>query len=402
MVLLLIHGAARAQDGTGSELNNVVGANQTVEMGFGARHTGMGITFAGFHSDANAVANSPASMNDVDDFTFSTAHAEKFGETKYDNFALLIPFEAKSTLGLGISRFGVSEIELRPEQDGIPRTEPEALFSVADYLVIAGFSRRWGGLDVGINFNLLYRHLDQDGIGMRGDVMAQYTFGEWLRLGALAKGVVPSSVSWESGTREYENPNLQLGAAVRLPAPYFYGTLQVAYQTEDLIGDKAVSAQFLPGTDTDPNSEGTLVTGNLGMEFLFDFGLAMRFGVTELNYSGSAPLIKNAVNTFGVGYSWKKILGVDYSFSPHPDLLSLHRVALHFTPSFPKFNGRNFRPGPSRPSGQPGSRKGKDESPVSPRKEEAEEPSKAAQEPAPPQGGPAQGAPAEEMLDNEE
>ena len=36
-------------------------------------------------------------------------------------------------------------------------------------------------------------------------------------------------------------------------------------------------------------------------------------------------------------------MGVDYSFTPHPDLLSTHRVSVQFTPAFPKFNGRNFR-----------------------------------------------------------
>jgi hypothetical protein len=64
-----------------------------------------------------------------------------------------------------------------------------------------------------------------------------------------------------------------------------------------------------------------------------------------MTLSGSAPFMENLVPSFGVGYSWRRILGLDYSFSPHPGLLSSHRVALHFTPAFPKFNGRDYREG---------------------------------------------------------
>ncbi|MEO7427359.1 MAG: hypothetical protein ABI036_19385, partial [Fibrobacteria bacterium] len=113
-------------------VNEAVGVNQTLDQGFGARQSGMAVTFSAFQRDADAVANAPAAMNDVDDFTFSTAHAEKFGEAKFDNFAFLFPFESHSTLGLGLSRYGVSGIESRPENSDPFASQPAGIFSVAD------------------------------------------------------------------------------------------------------------------------------------------------------------------------------------------------------------------------------------------------------------------------------
>jgi hypothetical protein len=45
-----------------------------------------------------------------------------------------------------------------------------------------------------------------------------------------------------------------------------------------------------------------------------------------------------------MGYNWRNIVAVDYAFAAHPYLDESHRVALRFTPSFPNFEGRNFRP----------------------------------------------------------
>ena len=133
---------ARAQVSDG--LNEASGVNLTADEGFGARRTGMGIGFPAFQRDADAAVNSPAGMNDVDDFTFSTAHAEKFGRAQFDDFAFILPFDVGSTLGLGLSRFGVNDIELRPEGSDPFQTKPQGLQfpgkGMPDYLDFAYFS----------------------------------------------------------------------------------------------------------------------------------------------------------------------------------------------------------------------------------------------------------------------
>jgi hypothetical protein len=387
---LLLPPVARADDFTEAS-----GVNLSAEEGFGARHSGMATTFAGFQRDANAVANSPAAMNDVDDFTFATAHAEKFGEAKYDDFALLVPFEARSTMGLGVARYGVSDVEYRSGTHPF-QSQPDGLFSTADYLMVAGFARRWGDdrmglIDVGANLHLLYRQLDQDGIGTRADAMVQYTWERLYRIGALMKGLLPSTAKWESGYAEYESPDIQVGVAAKFPAPYFYGTLEVAYQTEGLFQRRAKSQIKLTGAPVYGDMRDVLAQGNAGAEFLFDFGLSVRFGFTEL-YLSRDPA---SLTTFGIGYNWRGIAGLDYSFTPHPDLLASHRISLQFTPSFPKFKGRGFRGRASAP-GNPADVK---TMPVPARIETSAQPAStppAAPASAPPSGEKPQSSPAPE------
>ncbi|MEO7426281.1 MAG: hypothetical protein ABI036_13920, partial [Fibrobacteria bacterium] len=182
-------------------------------------------------------------------------------------------------------------------------------------------------------------HLDQDGLGMRADAQALYTIDNRFRVGALLKGLIPSSARWQSGYAEYEAPEVYLGAAARFPAPYFYGTLETDWQSEGLFHQSAKSAANLNAGTAYEDPGDLLAASNVGMEFLFDFGMALRFGLSELS-----PHSFTDVTTFGIGYDWRHILGLDYSFSPHPGLLSTHRISLQFTPSFPKFSGRRFRP----------------------------------------------------------
>ncbi|HKP98607.1 MAG TPA: hypothetical protein VJ385_22945 [Fibrobacteria bacterium] len=383
LVPALIRSHADEFDG----LNEVVGANQTLEQGFGARQSGMAIGFSSFQRNADAVANAPAAMNDVNDFTFSTAHTERFGEAKYDDFAVLFPFETHSTLGLGLSRYGVSGIDSRPSDSDPLASQPLEVFSVADYLLVGAFARRWGGLDAGVNLNVLYRHLDQDGLGIRGDAQVQYTWGKRFRAGALLKGLIPSSARWESGYAEYEAPELYVGGAARFPAPYFYGTLEAAWQSEGLFHKGAKSATRLNGGTILQDQGDFLAASNLGLEFLFDFGMALRFGVNEFSQQSFTD-----VATFGIGYNWRRILGLDYSFSPHPGLLSTHRISLQFTPSFRKFNGRDFRPRDVLPGAPAPAPVEKEETKTAPEPEAPDRSTPAQPESAAPATGPAKDA----------
>jgi hypothetical protein len=323
------------------------GVNLTASEGFGARHLGMALTRAGFAQGADAVINAPASMNDVNDFTFTTAHAEQFGLAKFDNFAMLIPWHARSTLGIGFARYAVSDI---PGYDATPGStmpaEPDALFGTSDWMVTGSFARRFGSpahaFDVGGSAHLLSRRIedDQSGFGLRGDAMAQYTLDGRLRTGAFVRGLVPSSAAWSEGLLEYEAPEAVLFIAVRRDMPYFYGSLQAGFETPGLLQPGARSSSGLEGERgvTDPLS--ALKTSKAGAEFNFNFGLSLRAGFDEI-----APGAWTSSARLGMGYNWRNILAIDYAFAAHPYLDESHRVALRFTPSFPRFEGRNFRPG---------------------------------------------------------
>jgi hypothetical protein len=330
--------------GLGHALEQASGVNLTADEGFGARHLGMALTRAGFGKGADAVVNAPASMNDVNDFSFTTAHAEQFGLARFDNFAMIVPWHAQSTLGFGVARYAVSGIEQRGEATELPTTEPDALFDASDWVVTGSFARRfpmgYNAVDVAGSVHLLRRQLDQAGMGMRGDAMAQYTYDGRLRAGAHVRGIVPSMARWESGYSEYEAPEAVLFVAMRKEVPYFYGSLQAGFETPGLLqpGARSVRGEEGARAITDPGS--ALATSKVGAEFNFDFGLSLRAGFDEL-----APSAWTSSVRLGMGYDWRGILAVDYAFAAHPYLGESHRIALRFTPSFPRFEGRNFRPG---------------------------------------------------------
>ena len=321
-------------------LEQTSGVNLTASEGFGARQQGMAVQRAGFAQGADAVVNAPASMNDVNDFTFSTAHAEQFGMARFDNFAMLVPWHSKSTLGLAFARYSVSGIDYyAPGTDPALGSDPDGIFSTADWMVTGSFARRFGDFDVGGAVHLLRRQLDQTGIGMRGDLMGQYTFDRRFRFGTYVRGLVPSTATWEEGLTEYEAPEASLFMSGLLPLPYFYGSLQAGLETPGIFQYGGRSSSELNGERgiTDPAS--VLKTSKVGAEFNFDFGLSLRAGFDEL-----APSAWSSSTRLGMGYNWRNIVGIDYAFSTHPYLDQGHRIPLRFTPVFPKFEGRNFRP----------------------------------------------------------
>ena len=89
------------------------GVNLTADEGYGARHHGTALTRAVFGHGADAVMNAPAAMNDVNDLTFTTAHAEQFGLARFDHLAVLVPWHARGTLGFGVARYAVAGVERR-------------------------------------------------------------------------------------------------------------------------------------------------------------------------------------------------------------------------------------------------------------------------------------------------
>ncbi len=320
-------------------LKQVSGVNLTADEGFGARQQGMGLLRAGFQDGADAVINAPASMNDVNDFTFSTTHQEQFGGVAhFDCAAFLLPWHEKGTLGLAIATYGVTNtIENHPYVN-IPDSVT-GLFGTADWMIAGSLARRYGNFDVGGTVDILYRNLgDQSGLGLRADAMAQYTFSGQYRTGVFVRGIVPSSAKYQSGWTEYELPDASVFASGNWESPYFYGSLQAGFETPVLLekGSRS-SLDTLNGKQaiTDPVS--LLKTSKLGAEFRFNFGLCVRAGLNELDPSAGAI-------SLGAGYGWHHIVGIDYAFTSHPSLSQNHRLALWWTPSFSHFEGRNFRP----------------------------------------------------------
>ncbi len=319
-------------------LDEAEGVNLTADEALGAVRPGYALLHAGFQQGADGALNAPASMNDVNDLTFTTAHAEEFDAANFDCATLLLPWNESSTLGFGLARYAVSNIEIRPAGEDDQPENPQ-LFTAADWLLSGAFARRFGSLDVGGTLHLLYRQLDQSGLGMRADGMAQYTFGRQYRVGAYLSGLAPSIARWSSGYSEYDPPEASAFFSARWPLPYFYGQLQAGWETAGLFQGSGKSATGMQENRAFYHPEVLLATSRLGAQFIFDFGLTLRAGFEELDPSSATSTIH-----LGAGYSWKHILGIDYAFTSHPELGGSHRLALQFTPVFPRFDGRGIRP----------------------------------------------------------
>jgi hypothetical protein len=325
------------------------GVNLSLDEGFGARQQALALRFAGFGNSADVLAHGPANMNDINDLTFSTSHSERFAQAQLDHFAMLLPLDPSSTLGIGLARYGVSGIEYRPEGSEASAIPP-GLFTTADYWVTTAFSRRLGDLDFGATLQILYRDLDQSGFGLRGDAMVNYSPSEHLRFQTLLVGLLPSNARWSSGYSEFESPDLHIGAAYTMPTPYLYGRWQFAWETEGLFQANGKSTRELSGSRGAFHWVDALTLSNVGMEFAFDFGLALRAGLEEIRFPSDLGNLWHA----GVGYTYRGMLGLDYAFTPHPDLPNSHRIAIHWTPVFPKFSGKEYRPRPSTQAPLPG------------------------------------------------
>ena len=312
----------------------VGGVNQTIDENFGARYSGLSNTFLGLSGDEASLVNHPAAIGDVNELTLQASHMKKFGLFSYDQFSLVMPYDKNGTMGFGFSRFaGETEERSVGNPDKI-----QGILGVRDYHFVGAFSRKWGALDVGANLNLLYRKLDQDGLGIRADLSSQYRLTDIVRVGALLKGLLPSSARWESDSVEYEASDLYLGAGVELPSEYFYGVFKVAYQTEGLFQKQSKSESSSRGKRAFDSPIDALGTGNLGVEYNMNVGLSLRLGLAEVarDFADLNP-------SFGVGYEYKRTFKVDYSFSPHIELESTHRLSISLTPHFAGFQLK--RPG---------------------------------------------------------
>jgi hypothetical protein len=327
------------------------GVNATLEEGYGARHRAQGLEFGGWQTGADAVTLSPAGMNDVPDFTFSTSHSERFGRANYDHFSLLTPLSTTTSLGLGLSRFGVSQIEFHSVQEANPNFSET--FSVADYAFAVAYARSLGPLDFGGVLHTVMRSLDQYGLGMRGDLMTSYSTDRF-RATVLWKGALPSSARWESNYLEYAPSDVLLSLGIRGNSPYFYGRYQLVWESPGLFQIESRNAYRTTTSRAYEDPITALKDSHWGGEFAFDFGLSLRAGIIGLPQSGLPE------PRLGAGYSYHGWVGFDYAFVPHSELGASHYLSLSWTPTFPKFQGKNFRMGLKKFSETDGASKNSD------------------------------------------
>ena len=309
-------------------LERVSGANATLDIIPGAKAAALGGAILAVEDDyINLFLNSyQLASNEYVWGSFS--HVAYYEGTFFDIASMTVPFAENQSLGISFSRFGANDIPWIKEGEALPEGSDYRTLNIADYVFSVVYGRKlFRNLDFGVSLHGLYRELDQTGFGFRGDATLRYRLPCHFSVASLLKGWTSSAAKWEEGSSEYESPEVYLAASWWAPVPYFYGKLLLYYQSAGLFHHEARDLDF----DSEPrggriwDSPADWFSGSrAGAEYVFDFGLSLRFGLASFTTFESF--------TAGAGFVLSEFLKVDYAFESHPMLSSVHRVSISVSP----------------------------------------------------------------------
>ena len=308
--------------------DRVTGANASLNIVPGARSAALGGTVMAQKEELIGITDNPWQLALQEYAWGSFSHVAYFEGTVYDMASMTIPLEGMHGLGVSFSRFGANDIPWIKEGEQIPEGSDYKTLNIADWTFSIAYGRRlWKNLDLGIAVHGLYRELDQTGWGFRSDVGLSYTFPKNFSVAAVLKGWTSSAAKWESGTFEYESPELYLAASWNYLIRYFYGSFGAYWQSAGVFHNEARDLDFEGnerGGDIFESPLDWLSGGRGGIEFAFDFRLSLRAGLSSFTTFESF--------TVGAGVVVSKFLKVDYAFESHPVLSSVHRVSVSISP----------------------------------------------------------------------
>lgn len=306
----------------------VTGANATLDIIPSARAAAVGGAGLPILGDPTSLIENAWQLAHERYMSGSFSHVSYFEGTTYDLASMALPLGGAHGVGFSFARFGANDIPWIREGDPIPEGNDYKTIHMADWLFSIAYGRTlFKNLDFGVSLHGLFREMDQTGFGFRGDANLRYAFPGEFSLAMLLKGWTSSAVRWESGTFEYEAPELYLGASWGKPVRYFYGKFLAYWQSAGIFHREARAL------DWDGSSRGDrlidspfewLQGSRGGVEFSFDFGLSLRAGLSSFTTWESF--------TAGAGITISKFLKVDYAFESHPVLSSVHRVSISISP----------------------------------------------------------------------
>ena len=146
IIVLLIWGNAVGQTGD-------AGVESPFSVGSGARSLGLGNAMVAFPDDASAFFWNPAGMVVVDQRHVDVSLATFFEGTQYNFVGYIHPTLNIGVLGLGITRIGTEDIEIRSWESGSP--EPAGYMNYWWGKLTLSYARTlFRGFSLGINFDV--------------------------------------------------------------------------------------------------------------------------------------------------------------------------------------------------------------------------------------------------------
>ncbi|NLB62642.1 MAG: hypothetical protein GX801_00860 [Fibrobacter sp.] len=314
-------------------LQRVVGANSSSNLVGSAELAAMANNDA-LTKDILSLNRNPLVLLSAKDSWLGMGHNALFEGSHLHLLAENIPLKEQS-FGFSVARFGTDGIIWSPEGEEIPVTMPTKTMSAVDWNMTLAWARTFCDekLDVGANVHLLWRNLDQSGLGFSGDLAARWKFNDDLAILAQLQNFFSSLTVWRSGYKEFSPPEAKIGLVWGKNISYLYGNLRLGWQSADILHRRNQEYYWsdylvLDSLAQAPQSGKTLwnsplswiKASALGAELQWKWGGSIRLGLMSFESIEAWSL--------GMGMQISSKMKLDYAYQNHPVLNNLHRVSL--------------------------------------------------------------------------
>ncbi|UXX78991.1 PorV/PorQ family protein [Reichenbachiella carrageenanivorans] len=308
-------------------------SNEFLAIGVNARALGMASAFTAVANDVSAGYWNPSGLTQLEyQYDVSVMHAQYFaGIANYDYLGFATKIDSVSSLGLSVIRFGIDDIpdtRFLYDANGALNYDNIQFFSASDYAFLFSYARKldWlGGLDVGGNAKIIYRHAGNFATawGYGIDLSATKSFKN-LQLAVMLKDITGTYNAWSHNTELVADIYTQTGNVI--PENSIEITLPRA-----VIGASytfAIKQKFglLLALDLETTTDGkrnTLIKTNsvsidprFGLEASYLSLFFLRFGAGQFqeiqNFDRSTSMVYQP--NFGIGVKLKNF-NIDYALT---------------------------------------------------------------------------------------
>jgi hypothetical protein len=308
-------------------------SNEFLSIGVNARALGMASAYTSVADDVTSGYWNPAGLNNLKyKYDISLMHTQYFaGIANYDYAGFATRIDSVSVLSISVIRFGIDDIpdtRFLYDANGALNYNNIRFFSAADYAFLISYARKLsilGGLDVGGNAKIIYRHAGNFatawGYGL--DIGLSKKIGGF-KIGLMLRDVTGTYNTWSHNTDLIADTYTQTGNiipenSIEITLPR--AILGANYST--LIKQKI---NFLVSIDLETTFDGkrnTLIKSNtvsidprLGIEVGYISKFFLRAGVGQFqeieNFDQS--ITKVFQPNFGVGVILKNV-NIDYALT---------------------------------------------------------------------------------------